>query len=228
MQIKRNGQFTTEYMIILGIALSTISVFLIYVFFYYTSYSNTISSNQALTATQLLAQNANYVASLGLGSKITFPVNFPEITIPNSYFCGSYVEIVAGQYSSIQKSNLNLLGVMPMTMGNYITYERYNNSGAVQVGVQGPISYINTSYSFNVNSLTYSLVFYNSSYKVAVNTAFNISVFSSGGAILNTTSTTAISGAYSGSLFIENPSPTMVIDVFAPTGDVVAASCFAS
>ncbi|MCL4401013.1 MAG: hypothetical protein M1348_00735 [Candidatus Parvarchaeota archaeon] len=228
MVLYRKGQFTTEYLIVIGIALSVISIFMIYVFFYYAGYSSTVNSNLAASAAASLVENANYVASIGLGSKITFPVNFPSVSFPESYFCGNYIKLVSGQYSSIQKSRLNLQGVLPITPGVYMVYVRYNSSGTVQMGLEGVVSYINASYSLNVNTLSYSLRFYNSSYKLDGATPFNISVFSSSGNIINSTSGTTSAGSVSGSLLLNGIYSSLIIDVLAKTGNVIAASCLIS
>ena len=75
--IQRKAQFTTEYLIIIGIAFGLIAIFLVYAFVYYSSYNNGAGYQQVQNAAVSITQQARYVGSAGIGSKSIFTQYFP-------------------------------------------------------------------------------------------------------------------------------------------------------
>ncbi len=234
MHINKKAQFATEYLVITGIALSIIAVFIAYVLVYYSSYTTESNNDQLSTITSSIVQQANYVFSEGIGSKTSFTIDFPTIQTLNSFFCGDYIKITSPQYSSIGRAEVKLEGVLPATSGNYVMYARYNQTGIVEIGFDSPVTYINYSYSYSGSYLCYNLTIFNNKY-IAFPAAYNITMFTSAGAYINSTIgasgvyPTSNCGAATGELYLHNTiPPEAIIDVFSTQtgGNVVAPSCF--
>jgi hypothetical protein len=222
----RKGQFTTEYLIIVSIALLIIGFFLIYVFVYYSSYYNASVASKVSTTATSLVKEANYVTNEGLGSKISFSLTVPQLTLLGSFFCGNFVKVSSGTYSYIQNAKLNIVGILPMTPGNYIMYAMYNNSDRVQIGFEADITYINYSYSISGNTLNYNIEFFGSKHTPTALTAYNISVFTYGGQYINSTrSVTNADGVASSSIHLNQVPATLLVYIFALGTNVVAPSC---
>ncbi len=238
MYFDRRGQFTTEYLVVIAIALSVIVAFLVYVFIFYSGYASSSNSDQVATAVNSVVQEANYVSSEGLGSKTSFPLTFPSIQALNSYFCGTYIKISSSSYSSIERANTRISGVLPLTPGTYVMYAKYAGAGTVQIGVRGSISYINATYAVNFSSvesgenyahISYNLSFFDSNYLAAGATAFNVSVYTPSGTILKSvTGTSNSNGIAAGSLNVGTVLAEYIIDVFALQANVFAPSCLSS
>jgi hypothetical protein len=237
MKLNAAGQFTTEYLVIIGIALTIIVAFLVYVFIFYGSYYSSSVSNQVTTVANAIVQGANYVSSEGVGSKTSLTIDFPlleNISGISSYFCGSYVKISSSTYSSIAQANVDLEGLLPSSAGNYVVYATYASPNLVQIGLNAPITYINSTYTINVNSLTYNLSFFNASYLPAASTKFNLSIFSpSGSLIKSVTGTANAKGFFYNSVTLTTVLPEFIMAVFPSTSSgksiaVVAPSCFAT
>ncbi|MHA1872854.1 MAG: hypothetical protein ACTSVB_01960 [Candidatus Heimdallarchaeaceae archaeon] len=69
------GQVATEYLTIVGIGLFIVTI----VFYYTITYSSeSVSVNQAKEATDTIANAADYVYSMGVGSQTTIVINLPN------------------------------------------------------------------------------------------------------------------------------------------------------
>ncbi len=220
------GQFTTEYMIVIAIALATIAFFLIYVFIYYSNYYGSSTSSKVSSVATTLTNEANYVTNEGIGSKTSFSLSVPDLTLLGSFFCGNYIKASYGAYSSIQYSKSKLEGVLPTTGGTYIVYAKYSGNDIVQIGLQADISYINYSYSINGNLLNYYLEFYGKNGLPTGSTAYNISVFSYTGQYINSTVSSSTNGEAASSIYLGQVPSTLLIYIFALGTNVVAPSCF--
>ncbi len=223
---EKRGQFMLEYIIIISIALSIIAFFLVYIFVYYSSYYNTSVSSKASIMATTLTSEANYVVDEGLGSKVSFLLNVPQLTVLGSFFCGNYVKISSGMSSYVQSAKSNLVGVLPTTPGNYVMYTTYNNTGRVQIGFQANITYINYSYLLNGNTLNYNLEFFGEDYTPTASTSYNVSVFTYGGQYINSTVGSATNGKAASSLYLSQVPSVLLIDVFVLGTNIVAPSCF--
>lgn len=224
--MNRKAQFATEYLVVVAIALSVITGFLVYIFLYYSGYLASSSSNQVALVTTTITQQANYVSSQGPGAKMSFPINFPALLGSSSYFCGKYVKATAGTYSSISEANEGLSGVFPTTAGNYVVYALHEGSN-VQIGLKAGIAYINSTYAMNGDFLNYSLEFLNTNYAPVPRTAFNVSVFSTSGSLIASVGGQSNNNGRAGGLIaLSNVPVEFVIDVFATSANVFAPSCF--
>ena len=222
----KRAQFTTEYMIVVAIALAIVISFLIYAVVFYSSYFNNSAANEVKTAASSLTTEANYVLAEGIGSKISFPVYMPQLLNRSSFFCSNYVKIDSGQYSSISSAKTGMSGLLPLKAGNYIYYAWYNETGNVYLGLDFKISLITYNYSVSGSSLIYSLGFYGQNGLPLPKTNFNITVFNSNGNYVASSVQTAINGQYDGSLNIGSANSAYIIDVYPLGYDVFAPSCF--
>ncbi len=226
MVVSKRAQFITEYLLVIGIALVIIVAFTLYITLYYISYSNASNSNQIYTAADSIIQEANYISSEGVGSKISFPVNFPVLSASSSLFCGSSFKITSDGYSSITEANAEIEGVLPLNAGNSVLYARYNGSNLVQIGVDRPVAFITYNYAISGKYLIYNISFYNLSYYPAKNTGFNISVLYQNGTSINSTVGSAVSGKVNGEIYVKALPIPVIIDIFVPQYSLVSPSCF--
>ncbi len=222
----RRAQFTTEYMIVVAIALAIVISFLIYAVIFYSSYFNNSAANEVKTATSSLTTEANYVLAEGIGSKTSFPVYMPQLLNRSSFFCSNYVKIDSRDYSSISSAKTGMSGLLPLKAGNYIYYAWYNETGNVYLGLDFKMSLITYNYSISGSSLVYSLGFYGQNGVLLPKTNFNITVFNSNGNYVASSVQTAINGQYDGSLSIGSANSAYIIDVYPLGYDVFAPSCF--
>ncbi len=230
MHMNKKAQFITEYIIVIGIALSIIAVFLVYVLVYYSGYSNSSNSNQISTITNSIVQEANYVFSEGVGSKTSFTLGFPDLQVINSFFCGDYIKVTSSQYSSVSRADEELEGLLPLKQGTYVMYARYNQTGIVQIGLDSGVSYINYTYSYDSSKdlLFYNLTFFDSQYLISSGVAgivpYNITVFSVNGVYLNSSTSLSVDDFAYGELTLKPTPSEAIIDIFV--NGAVAPSCF--
>ncbi|MCL4398971.1 hypothetical protein M1293_00450 [Candidatus Parvarchaeota archaeon] len=224
--IQRKAQFTTEYLIIIGIAFGLIAIFLVYAFVYYSSYNNGAGYQQVQNAAVSITQQAQYVGSAGIGSKSIFTQYFPALDKADSFFCGDYVKVSSAGYSYLSKSDFNMQGILPTTAGSYSAYAYYTSNGSIYVGLQAGLSYVNTTYNISGSYLGYGIDFYNQIGLLAKSTSFNISVFSVGGSYLNSTIGTTPSGYASGEIYLPQNLPEYLIKIYPLGYNMFESSCF--
>ena len=223
--ITRKSQFTTEYLIIVGIGIAIITIFLAYVSLYYISFSSSSSTKTLNSAATSLIKQSSYLSSEGSGSETTFSVAFPAINPSQSYFCGNFLKLTSNSITSIQKSSIELNGLLPTTAGTY-NFRETNVNGLAKIGLNQPVSYINSSYALSGKTLSYSLYFYNSTGGIGGDITFNITVLSLSGKQISSQTETASNGVYSGSLSLSTTLPEYLVEIFPIGYNVFASSCF--
>ena len=222
----KRAQFTTEYLIIIGIAFGLIAVFLVYAFVYYSSYNTGSLYQRVQSAAEGLAQQAQYAGSAGIGSRSVFTLYFPSVDENTSFFCGEYAKVSSAGFSYISKSDFQMEGLMPTTAGSYSAYAYYTRGGDVYLGIQAPLSYINTSYTPDGSYLNYSIWFYNQIGLLAKSTSFNLTVFSINGAYVNSTLETTASGYIQGQIYLPQSLPQYLINIYPLGYNLFESSCF--
>ena len=222
----KRSQFTTEYMIVVAVALAIVISFLIYAIIFYSSYFNNSAANEVKTAANSLTAEANYVLAEGIGSKVSFPVYIPQLAKTSSFFCSNYVKIKSGGYSSISSAKTDISGLLPLKAGNYIYYAWYNETGNVYLGLDFKISLVTYNYSISGTSLFYSLGFYGQDGVLLPKTNFNISVFNGDGTYIASAVQAAVNGLDNGSLNIGSIGSAYIINVYPLGYDVFAPTCF--
>ena len=222
----KRGQYTTEYLIIIGLGIAIIGIFLAYVSLYYMSFSSTAGSKTLDSAASSLISQASYVSSEGSGSETTFSVAFPSINPAQSYFCGSFLKLTSGSLTSIQKSSIALTGLLPTTAGTYDVHET-NTNGLAEVALSQTVSYINSSYKLSGSDLFYVLYFYNDTGGIGGDINFNITVLSLSGKYITSQVETSSNGYYSGEIALTSTQPEYLIEIFPIGYNVFSSSCFA-
>ena len=222
----KRGQYTTEYLIIIGLGIAIIGIFLAYVSLYYMSFSSTAGSKTLDSAASSLISQASYVSSEGSGSETTFSVAFPSINPAQSYFCGSFLKLTSGSLTSIQKSSIALTGLLPTTAGTYDVHET-NTNGLAEVALSQTVSYINSSYKLSGSNLFYVLYFYNDTGGISGDINFNITVLSLSGKYITSQVETSSNGYYSGEIPLTSTQPEYLIEIFPIGYNVFSSSCFA-
>ncbi len=222
---RRRAQYTTEYVIILGIAMAVIAAALVYALFFYTSYSSSSSSNQISTAAAQIVQAANYVSAQGADSKTVIAVTFPLLSVQSSFFCGDIVELGSRASSYIDQANVNMSGLMPFIPGLYHAYLTFNGT-ITEMGLNFPLSSMDSSFSYSSGSIDYSLEFFDENGDLLPDVTFNITVYSESGAYIASQTETSSNGQYSGSVPVSTDLPLYIIRVFPRTYQVFYSACF--
>jgi len=126
------GQAALEYLMIASIALAvTLPIF--YYSFYYSSSSVTYS--QAQDAVTAIAKGADYVYSLGVGSKtrilVSIPSNVINYTIQNKAITYN-IRSSSGAVSTVTSfTKANVTGILPTNPGNYFISLNMTEQGVV-------------------------------------------------------------------------------------------------
>jgi uncharacterized protein (UPF0333 family) len=212
----RKGQYSVEYTIIIGIGLGIIAAFLIYITFFYGSFSLSSSASQIKTLSDTIANHVNYIASEGPGSMQTFPITLPLLQQQYSFFCGDIIKLQTTTELGVSKPGENVSGMLPLTSGTFDAFARAENGSAI-IGLRFLISYVLGSYSVSSNTLSYSLSFYNYSGDLK-GTAFNISLLSTGGAYITSAKSSTTSGQASGTLTLPSSAPVEYVLEVTPSG----------
>ncbi len=220
----KKGQYSTEYVIIIGIGVGIIASFLVYVTFFYGSFASSSSASQITTAANNLAKEVNYVASQGPGSMQTFPITIPLLQSQYSFFCGNLIKLQTTTELGVSKPAQNVSGMLPLSGGTFDAFAR-NENGSVLIGLDFSVALIKQSYSISSSTLFYILSFYNSS-NYLTGTAFNISIFSTEGVYLTSVTGSTGSGQVSGSLpFSFNPAKEYVVEVYPSGAGDYSSTC---
>lgn len=216
----RQGQYSTEYIVIMGIGIGIIAIFLVYVTYLYGSFAVSSAANQITNVANTLAEETNYVSSQGPGSVQAFPISVPLIQPQHSFFCGNIIKLQTSTELGISRPGSNVSGMLPLSGGTYNSFAR-DEGESVLIGMQFPIALVQQSYSVSVSgstaSLSYSLSFYNFSGGLAA-ASFNMSVFSTDGAYITSGAGSTGSGQISGSLALPYSSPTQYVVEIYPSG----------
>lgn len=131
MKLER-GQAALEYLMIASIALAvTIPVF--YYSFFYSS--DSISFSQTQDAVNAIAKGADFVYSLGVGSKtrvlVTIPNNVIIYNVSNNAITYT-VRSPSGSRSTVTAfTKANVTGTLPTNAGNYYISLNMTNQGVV-------------------------------------------------------------------------------------------------
>jgi hypothetical protein len=216
MSATKNGQYSTEYTIIIGIGVAIIAAFLIYIALFYGSFASSSSASQITTVADNLANEVSYVASQGPGSMQVFPITIPLIQSKYSFFCGNLIKLETSTELGVSKSVENVSGMLPLSGGTFDAFARDNN-GSATIGLVFSIAYILQSYSVSSNTLSYSLSFYNSSGYLK-GTVFNISLFSTRGAYITSAKSSTTSGQASGTLTLPSSASVQYVFEVTPLG----------
>lgn len=127
-----NGQAALEYLMIASIAIAvTLPVF--YYSFFYSSSSITYS--QAQDSVNAIAKGADYVYSLGVGSKTRILVTIPTNVINYSIVYNSITYNIRSSSGSVSTvtafTKANLTGFLPINSGNYYIALNMTEQGVV-------------------------------------------------------------------------------------------------
>ena len=124
------SQAAIEYLVLM----SLIIFFLIPLLYYSTSESaNTIKLNDAQDAVQSLVKTADYVYSLGPGTKTNILITIPE-GVYNISIKGYEIILNLGGYGEIVgKSKANLTGNLSSSKGNYQVKVELLENGMVNI-----------------------------------------------------------------------------------------------
>ncbi|MEM0142789.1 MAG: hypothetical protein QXL94_02360 [Candidatus Parvarchaeum sp.] len=215
MSYARKGQYSIEYTIIIGIGVSIIAAFVVYVALFYGSFALGSSASQITTVADNIANEISYVASQGQGSMQTFPITIPLLLPQYSFFCGDIIKLQTTTELGVSKAIENVSGMLPLSSGTFHAFAKVENNSAL-LGLDFSISLVRMSYSISSNTLSYTLHFYNYSGGL-VTTNFNASLFSTGGAYLTSVTGSANSGEAQGTLTLPSSSNEYVLEVY-PSG----------
>lgn len=218
------AQYTTEYVIVLGIAMTIIASALFYSLYFYTSYFSSSTSNQLSTAATQLVKAADYVSAQGINSKTLIAVTFPTLTVTSSFFCGQLVQIDSGHSSYIDRANVNISGLMPFNSGLYHAYVVYNGSMA-DVGINLPLSLVTGTFSYSSGSILYGINFLDRNGNSLPSVNFNISVYSGSGVYLASGTGTTSSSTYTGLISVPSGQSVYVIRIFPSTYQEFFSTC---
>ncbi|MGC8533058.1 MAG: hypothetical protein ACP5MV_00270 [Candidatus Parvarchaeum sp.] len=231
MSYLKKGQYSAEYVIVIGIGISIIAAFVVYVMLFYGSFALSSSASQITTAANNLANEVNYVASQGPGSMQTFPITVPLLEPQYSFFCGNIIKLQTTTELGVSKPAENVSGMLPLSGGTFDAFVKTVNGSAI-LGLRFAISYISQSYTASGTTISYNLEFYNSSF-LPTNSpvTFNISVFSTNGVYLgssiSSTSSSSPSTA-SGSVVASAYHSEYVIEVTPSNSGDYASQCVSS
>ena len=216
MSYNQKGQYSTEYVIIIGIGISIIAAFLIYVALFYDSFALSSSGSQITTVSNSIANEVSYVASQGPGSVQAFPITIPLIKPHNSFFCGNIIKLQTTTELGVSKPIENVSGMLPLSGGTFNAFARDEN-GSVLLGLDFSIALIQFTYSISSDTLSYSMSFYNSSDDLK-GTSFNVSLFSTSGLYLTSVTGSTSSGQATGTLTLPSTVPSQYVIEVYPSG----------
>ena len=214
MSYRKKGQYSVEYAIIMGIGISIIAAFLLYIALFYGSFAVGSAASQITTVSDSLSNEISYVTSQGPGSVQAFPITIPLIEPKYSFFCGNIIKLQTTTELGVSKSIENVSGMLPLSGGTFDAFARDENGSAV-IGLDFSIALIQFTYSTSSNTLSYSLSFYNYSNDLTP-AKFNLSLFSAGGTYLQSITGSTTSGKATGTLSL--PSPNLYIIEVYPSG----------
>ncbi len=227
--LDKKAQYSTEYVIIIGIAVGIIASFLVYVALFYGSFSTVSAASDITNIASSLAKEANYVTSQGVGSLQAFPITIPLLQPQYSFFCGNTIKLQTTTELGVAQPAENISGMLPLSGGTYDAFVASTNT-QVLVGLKFAVSLIIQSYSISDSVLSYSLYFYNvSDLPMAKPVSFNISIFTTGGVYkTSTTGSTSISSPSTafGTLTLPSPeSNEYVVEVTPSNSGDYASAC---
>jgi len=114
------GQAALEYLMIASIALAVTLPVFYYTFFYSSS---SVNYSQAQDAVNAVGRGADYVYSLGVGSKTRVLISVPGSVINSSVKTNSLtynIRSSSGAVSSVTAfTKANITGILPANPGNY-------------------------------------------------------------------------------------------------------------
>ncbi|MCL4397213.1 hypothetical protein M1494_02605 [Candidatus Parvarchaeota archaeon] len=216
MSYNKKGQYSIEYTIIIGIGISIIAAFVIYVALFYGSFASGSAASQITTVSSDLANEVSYVASQGPGSMQAFPITIPLIQSQYSFFCGNLIKLQTTTELGISDAIENVSGMLPLSGGTFDAFARDENGSAL-IGLDFSISLIQLTYSLSSNILSYSMSFYNYSNDLK-GTSFNVSLFSTDGLYLTSVIGSTSSGQATGTLTLPSAAPRQYVLEVYPTG----------
>ncbi|MCL4376042.1 hypothetical protein M1558_00935 [Candidatus Parvarchaeota archaeon] len=216
MSYNKKGQYSIEYTIIIGIGVSIIAAFVVYVALFYGSFASSSAGSQITTVSDSLANEISYVASQGPGSMQAFPITIPLIEPQNSFFCGNIVKLQTTTELGVSKSIENVSGMLPLSGGTFDAFARDENGSAL-VGLDFSIALIQFNYSISSDILSYSMSFYNYSNDLK-GASFNVSLFSTGGLYLTSVTGSTSSGKATGTLTLPSTAPSQYVIEVYPSG----------
>lgn len=212
----KKGQYSIEYTIIIGIGVSIIAAFVVYVALFYGSFTLSSSATQITTAAKNFANEVNYVASQGPGSIQEFPITIPLLEPQYSFFCGNIIKLQTTTELGVSKPLENVSGMLPLSGGTFDGFVRGENGSAL-VGLDFSVALIKLTYSISSGTLSYSMSFYNYSDDLK-GTSFNMSLFSTDGLYLTSvTGSTNSSGQATGTLTLPSAANQYVLEIY-PSG----------
>ena len=228
MAVNKNGQYSTEYVIILGIGLAVIASFLIYVMLFYGSFSSSSAASQITSVSNSLAKEANYVASQGPGSIQTFPITIPLIESQHSFYCGNIIKLQTPTQLGISQSSGNISGMLPLSGGTYDAFAEAGNN-QVLIGLKFAVSLIKQSYTVSFSgstaTLDYALSFYNLSGDLT-GTSFNLTILSMGGSYITSITGSTTTGTYSGTITLSSSaSAQYLVEIFPTNAGDYSSTC---
>src|SRR3989344_3864400 len=129
--MKFKAQVATEYIILIGILLAILVPVLYY--FNYQS-TNVININQAQDSVQTLAKTADYVYSLGPGTRSTVTITIPRGAANSSVYQNELTLIMPNNNDIVATTKANLTGSFPYLEGTYNLQVTLLESGIVLIG----------------------------------------------------------------------------------------------
>ena len=224
MSYKQKGQYSIEYTIIIGIGISIIAAFLIYVALFYGSFAVGSAASQITTASDNLANEISYIASQGPGSMQDFPITIPLIEPQYSFFCGNIIKLQTTTELGVSKSIENVSGMLPLSGGTFDAFARDENGSAL-IGLDFSVALIQFTYSISSNTLSYSMSLYNYSDGLT-NAKFNLSLFSTDGLYLNSVTGSTSFGQATGTLTLPSSAQNQyVVEIYPSLSGDYYSTC---
>ena len=129
--MKLRAQVATEYIVLIGILLAILVPVL-----YYFNYQSTavLNLNQAQDAVQTLAKTANYVYSLGPGTRSIATITIPKGAVNSSVYVNELTLIMPNNNDIIATTRANLTGSFPYLEGTYNIQVTLLETGIVLIG----------------------------------------------------------------------------------------------
>ncbi len=115
--IKRSGQASLEYLIIIGIAIAVFAIITSYSLTYFTGASLSASSSNLNLAAEDIISAANSVSTQQAGSVVDFTLHSPGIIPGQTFFCNNLMYVTSQNARSIQSTILPITGILPISAG---------------------------------------------------------------------------------------------------------------
>ncbi len=220
-----------EYLIIIGLALTILTGFLIMTFYYASGYNSAESGQGVVLAVNTISNAVDSLASAQLGSAYGFSFVSSGFDQLASYFCANYITLSSSGYQAAATVNLPVYGEIPLNPGQYsgrALLTNINGEQEVQISFNLLIATINTTYVLNGSALLYNISFLSQSNTLVNNVNFELKVYTLTNTFIAAQNETAVSGKFSGHVNINHAYPNLKIMVLVPSYGVANTECIGS